>query len=125
MASVRLFGDAGTDDLTGLPLVDSRPQSTSAHIILARHLNHRVVLPVVGASPSLLSRISRLEAEVSRADKHMGLVQRFSSVTKHMAVGDAARLELASLKEELRVVTSSHLLVLGAKDSDLELDVPV
>jgi len=123
LASVRLFGDAGTDDLTGLPLVDT--QSTSAHVILARHLNHRVVLPVVGATPSLLNRISRLEADVSKADKHMGLVQRFSSVTKHMAAGDAARLELARLKEELRVVTSSRLLVLGSKDSDLELDVPV
>jgi len=42
-----------------------------------------------------------------------------------MAADDAARLELARLKEELRVVTSSRLLVLGSKDSDLELDVPV
>ncbi len=48
LAVVNLFTDVTVDELTALPAVDSVKVQTQ--IILARHLNWRVLMPVVGAT---------------------------------------------------------------------------
>ena len=122
MAAVDLFASLGTDELTGLPLVDS--SAISSKYILARHLNHRVIMPVVGATHSQLSHLAKLKAGVSSADKKMEGVQLASAIARHMDKGDVFRRELAALEDELRLATSVHLLVLGARCSDAEAVVP-
>ena len=122
MASINLFANLGTDALTGLPLVESR--AVSPFIILARHLNHRVIMPVVGVSLSQMTQMSKLKAAIIRADKRMVGVQVPAAIARHMATGDAARLELAELEKEAHEVTSSRLLVLGAACSDVEAILP-
>ena len=122
MAAVDLFASLGTDALTGLPLVDS--SAISSKYILARHLNHRVIMPVVGATHSQLSHLAKLKAGVSSADKKMEGVQLASAIARHMDKGDVFRRELAALEDELRLATSVHLLVLGARCSDAEAVVP-
>ena len=118
MASVNLFAPIGTDPLTGLPMVDS--SAFSSRNILARHLNHRVIMPVVGATPSQVSHLSQLRAAVARAAKRMDGVHLPSAIMRHMAEGDKSRRELAALEEELRLATLVHRLVLGARCSDVE-----
>ena len=54
LAVVNLFTDVTVDELTALPAVDSVKVQTQ--IILARHLNWRVLMPVVGATRSLLKQ---------------------------------------------------------------------
>ena len=122
MAAVDLFASLGTDALTGLPLVDS--SAISSKYILARHLNHRVIMPVVGATHSQLSHLAKLKAGVSSADKKMEGVHLPSAVARHMDKGDEFRRELVALEDELRLATSVHLLVLGARCSDAEAVVP-
>ena len=51
-------------------------------------------------------------------------VQVPAAIARHMATGDAARLELAELEKEAHEVTSSRLLVLGAACSDVEAILP-
>ena len=46
------------------------------------------------------------------------------AIARHMAKGDALRRELVALEGELRLATSVHLLVLGARCSDVEAVVP-
>ena len=122
MAAVNLFASLGTDALTGLPLVDS--SSISQRYILARHLNHRVIMPFVGATHSQLSHLAKLRTGVSSTEKKMGDVRLPAAIARHMEKGDALRRELVALEGELRLATSVHLLVLGARCSDVEAVVP-
>ena len=122
MASVNLFASLGPDPLTGLPLVDS--SAVSSRNILARHLNHRVIMPVVGTTLSQTSRLSQLKAAVSRAAKKMGGVHQPSAIMRHMSEGDDSRRELVAFEAELRLATSVHRLVLGARCNDVEGVVP-
>ena len=122
MAAVNLFASLGTDALTGLPLVDS--SAISQRYILARHLNHRVIMPFVGATHSQLSHLAKLRTGVSSTEKKMGDVRLPAAIARHMEKGDALRRELVALEGELRLATSVHLLVLGARCSDVEAVVP-
>ena len=81
-------------------------------------------MPVVGATHSQLSHLAKLKAGVSSADKKMEGVQLASAIARHMDKGDVFRRELAALEDELRLATSVHLLVLGARCSDAEAVVP-
>ena len=125
MAAVNIFASLGTDPLTGLPLVDSR--TFTPRYILARHLNHRVMMPVVGASFSQLADLSRLKSAVEKKSKKVDGAQQQSAIARHMAGLDSARRELRVLEEEVALATSSRLLVLGARCNDVEalLDLPV
>jgi len=125
MAAVNIFGSLGTDTLTGLPLVDS--STYSSRYILARHLNHRVMMPVVGATPSQLADLNRLRSTIVKKTKKIDGAQQQSAIGRHMVVLDNARRELRALEEEVVLVTSTRLLVLGARCNDVEalLDPPV
>ena len=122
MATVNIFAPLGPDALTGLPLVDS--SAFSSRHILARHLNHRVIMPVVGATPSQISHLSQLKAAVTRATKRMEGVHQPSAIARHMADGDKSRQELVACEEEFRLATSVHRLVLGARCNDVAGVVP-
>ena len=123
MAAVNIFGSLGTDTLTGL--VDS--STYSSRYILARHLNHRVMMPVVGATPSQLADLNRLRSTSAKKTKKIDGAQQQSAIARHMAGLDSARRELRVLEEEVALATSSRLLVLGARCNDVEalLDPPV
>jgi hypothetical protein len=111
------------DDLTGLPIValsQSRPV-----VILARHLNHRVIMPAVGAPPMLVAQQAKLAAKVAK------LFTKLSAGDVNLAKGlsyqvefDAMQAQLGQLEEEIRLAQTDLLVVLGARANDEAAMVP-
>ena len=123
LAKVNLYTACGVDDLTGLPIValsQARPV-----VILARHLNHRVIMPVVGVHPTLVAQQAKLAAKV--ATLHGKLSAGHVSLAKglaHQEKFDAMQIELGQLNEQIRLVQTDRLLVLGARANDEAALVP-
>jgi hypothetical protein len=77
-----------------------------------RYLNHRVILPVVGASPSQLNFLSA-KGGVLKADKKMDGVHQLSAIARHMAEGNRPRPEL-SIPGGPPLDHASSRIILGA-----------
>ena len=77
-----------------------------------RYLNHRVILPVVGASASQLNFLSA-KGGVLKADEKMEGVHQLSAIARHMAEGNRPRPEL-SIPGGPPLDHASSRIILGA-----------
>ena len=122
LAVVNLFTDVTVDELTALPAVDSVKVQTQ--IILARHLNWRVLMPVVGATPSLLKRQAVLTAAVNQCQQRLDKASSVATTVARLADLQAACSALEPVDAEVHAVQTAQLLVLGARINDQEAVVP-
>jgi len=122
LATVWLFTSVTVDPLTGLPLVDS--SVVRLCIVLARHLNRRVLMPVVGATPPLLAQRSALANEVDKCSRALNKQASAAVTQRRLTALDVAREALARVDAELYPLQAYQRLVLGARASDQEADVP-
>ena len=122
LAVVNLFTDLTVDELTALPAVDS--VKIQSRIILARHLNWRVIMPVVGAPPSLLARQAELLKTVRTCQKKVDQHSTLPTTMRRLADLRAANSALAPVDAEVQAMQTTQLLVLGARINDAEAVVP-
>jgi len=122
LAVVSLFSSVSVDDLTGLPIVDTTVASD--RVILASHLNWRVIMPVAGASPQLVKRHADLTRAVERARKKVGTLKTLVGRQNVQVELDAAELQLAEVNRDIHSLQTTRRLVLGARVNDQESVVP-
>ena len=122
LAVVSLFSSVSIDDLTGLPIVDTT--MASDRVILASHLNWRVIMPVAGASPQLVKRHADLTRAVDRCRKQVGTRKTLVGRQTVQTELDAAELQLAEVNRDIHSLQTTRRLVLGARVNDQESVVP-
>ena len=122
LAVVNLFTDVTVDELTALPAVDSVKVQTQ--IILARHLNWRVLMPVVGATRSLLKQQAELTAAVNQCQQRLDRATTVQTTVARLAEFNAACSALEPVDAEVHAMQTTQLLVLGARINDQEAVVP-
>ena len=122
LAVVNLFTDVTVDELTALPAVDSVKVQTQ--IILARHLNWRVLMPVVGATRPLLKQQAVLTAAVNQCQQRLDKASSVATTVTRLAELQAACSALEPVDAEVHAMQTTQLLVLGARINDQEAVVP-
>jgi len=122
LAAVTLFTSVAVDELTSLPVVDT--DAVSTRFILARHLNWRVIMPIVGATPQLLEKHADCTRAVNKARRAISRLTAPAAIGRKQDVLDAALQALDAVTEEVRVLQTSRRLVLGARVNDDEAVPP-
>jgi len=122
LAAVKLFTSVAVDELTNLPVVDT--DAVSTRFILARHLNWRVIMPIVGAAPQLLKKHADCTRAVNTAKRAISRLTAPAAIARRQDLLDAAMQALDAVTEEVQVMQTSRRLVLGARANDNEAVVP-
>ena len=122
LAAVKLFTSVAVDELTNLPVVDT--DAVSTRFILARHLNWRVIMPIVGAAPQLLKKHADCTRAVNTAKRAISRLTAPAAIARRQDLLDAAIQALDAVTEEVQVMQTSRRLVLGARANDNEAVVP-
>ncbi len=105
---------------SGSPIVDTTVASD--RVILASHLNWRVIMPVAGASPQLVKRHADLTRAVERARKKVGTLKTLVGRQNVQVELDAAELQLAAVNRDINTQPTDDKL--GARVNDQESVVP-
>jgi hypothetical protein len=122
LAAVKLFTSVAVDELTSLPLVDT--DAVSTRFILARHLNWRVIMPIVGATRQLLKEHADCTRAVNTAKRAVRTVSTTAAIGRKQDALDAAMQALDTVTKKVQVMQTSRRLVLGARANDDEAVVP-
>ena len=96
----------------------------SDQVILASHLNWRVIMPVAGAPSQLVKRHADLTRAVERARKKVGTLKTLVGRQNVQVELDAAELQLAEVNRDIHSLQTTRRLVLGARVIDQESAVP-
>ena len=122
MAAVKLFTSVAVDELTNLPVVDT--DAVSTRFILARHLNWRVIMPIVGAAPQLLHEHADRTRDVNKAKQAISKLTAPAAIGRRQDVLDAAMQALDAVTDQVQALQTSRRLVLGARANDDEAVLP-
>jgi hypothetical protein len=81
-------------------------------------------MPVVGATPPLLAQRSALANEVDKCSRALNKEASPAVTQRRLTALDVARAALVQVDAELYPLQTYQRLVLGARASDQEADVP-
>jgi len=93
------------------------PALVTARVILARHLNWRVIMAPVGASTALRERRAALQQELDKETAIIRKLVSLAAIEKHRASKRAIREQLVQVDSDV-AWHARCLIVLGARESD-------